>query len=125
MKPLVTAALIITATPALTLDLKLTAQFDLNYPSSLEYDPDFCGLWIANEGPEAILVTLDGLELRRVTSDLYRIKALTIHDNALIVADGLGSFQKLAKTGAPLAPPSVSTCNGRIPKASFLMGKAI
>lgn len=105
MKNMVLAVLFATASQAAALDLKLTGQFDLNYPSSLEYDPDFCGLWIANEGPEIILVTLDGLELRRISSDLFRIKALTIEDGALIVADGLGSFQRLSKAGAPLAPP--------------------
>ncbi|MEM1352128.1 MAG: hypothetical protein AAGF27_07275 [Pseudomonadota bacterium] len=95
----------LTSGPVYPLDLKLTGQFDLNFPSSLEYDPSFCGLWIANEGPEAILVTLDGLELRRIGSDLYRIKALTIENDTLIVADGLGSFQRLSKNGTPLADP--------------------
>lgn len=105
MKKLLILACLVMPLPLHALDLKLTAQFELNYPSSLEYDPDFCGLWIANEGPEAILVTLDGLELRRVKSDLFRIKAITIADGALIVADGLGSFQRLSKNGEILAPP--------------------
>lgn len=93
------------ALPAAALDLKLTARFDLNYPSSLEYDPSFCGLWIANEGPEAILLTLDGLEMRRVSSDLMRIKAITLEGNNLIVADGLGEFQRISKNGEALDRP--------------------
>lgn len=105
MRTIAFALSLIVSSPTLALDLELTGQFNLNYPSSLEYDSDFCGLWIANEGPEVILVTLDGLELRRISSDLYRIKALTIDDGALVVADGLGSFQRLSKNGEPLAPP--------------------
>ncbi|MEL6125298.1 MAG: hypothetical protein AAGJ92_04685 [Pseudomonadota bacterium] len=93
------------ATPAAALDLKLTDTFDLNYPASLDYDPTFCGLWIANEGPEAILTTLDGLELRRISSDLSRIKAISIEGDNLIVADGRGSFQRITKDGEPLADP--------------------
>jgi DNA-binding beta-propeller fold protein YncE len=93
------------AGPAAALDLKLTGKFDLNYPSSLDYDPAFCGLWIANEGPEAILITLDGLELRRISSDLSRIKAISIEGDNLIVADGFGSFQRVTKDGRSIAEP--------------------
>lgn len=91
--------------PAAALELKLTGTFELNYPASLEYDPDFCGLWIANEGPEAVLLTLDGLELRRVRSDLRRIKAITREGDHLIVADGAGGFQRITKFGEALAAP--------------------
>ena len=91
--------------PGYALDLKLTATFQLNYPSSLDYDPTFCGLWIANEGPEAILVTLDGLELRRVGSDLSRIKAISIEGDHLVVADGHGRFQRISKEGEALEAP--------------------
>lgn len=91
--------------PAHALDLKLTHTYELNRPASLEYDPAFCGLWIANEGPEAILVTLDGLELRRIGSDLFRIKAISLEGNDLLVADGAGSFQRLTKNGEALGAP--------------------
>ena len=93
------------ASPVLALDLKLTQKYSLNRPASLEYDPSFCGLWIANEGPEAILVTLDGLELRRIGSDLVRIKAIALEGETLIVADGLGGFQRLTKDGEALGTP--------------------
>ncbi len=91
--------------PAAALDLKLTATYQLNRPASLDYDPSFCGLWIANESPEAVLVTLDGLELRRISSGLSRIKAITVEGNGLLVADGYGGFQRLTKDGAPLSEP--------------------
>jgi len=93
------------APPALALDLVETGRYDLNRPASLEYDPTFCGLWIANEGPEAVLVTLQGDELRRISSDLFRIKAIAIEDDHLIVGDGFGRVQRLTKSGEPLGEP--------------------
>lgn len=95
------------ALPVSALDLKETGRYDLNHPASLDYDQTFCGLWIANEGPHAVLVTLHGEELRRVTSDLFRIKAISVEDENLIVGDGFGKLQRLTKTGEPLAPPFV------------------
>lgn len=91
--------------PAEALDLKLTNIYSLNRPASLDYDPAFCGLWIANEGPEVILVTLQGDELRRFGSDLFRIKAVSIEGDTLIVGDGAGGFQRLTKNGEALGDP--------------------
>ena len=95
----------LTATPLASLDLPYQTSYDLNRPASLDYDPTFCGLWIANEGPEVILVTLQGDELRRISSDLSRIKAITIEDDHLLVGDGFGSMQRITKDGVPLAEP--------------------
>ena len=105
MRPTLTAALVLCALPATALDLKLTNIYDLARPASLEYDPTFCGLWLANESRELVLVTLDGLELRRFSSDLSRIKAVTVEGDNLLVADGYGSFQRLTKNGEALAAP--------------------
>ncbi|MEM9228249.1 MAG: hypothetical protein AAGB10_01450 [Pseudomonadota bacterium] len=93
------------AAPAAALDLKETGRYQLNRPASLDYDPTFCGLWIANEGPEATLVTLQGDELRRVRSDLSRIKAISLEGDHLLVGDGFGKLQRLTKDGAPLGQP--------------------
>lgn len=98
-------ALALLPLPALALDLVETGRYDLNRPASLEYDATFCGLWIANEGPEVVLVTLEGDELRRFGSDLSRIKAITEEGDNLLVADGFGSFQRLSKWGEPLGAP--------------------
>lgn len=99
------ALFLLAAAPAQALELTETARYILNRPASLEYDPTFCGLWIANEGPEIVLVTLQGDELRRFGSDLGRIKAVTIEGDALLVADGMGGFQRLSKSGDPLGEP--------------------
>ncbi len=105
MRYILWTVLIFYASAVPALELKLTGTFDLNFPSSLDYDPTFCGLWIANEGPEAILMTLDGLELRRVGSDLSRIKAISLDGSNLIVADGFGSFQRITKNGSAVDKP--------------------
>ena len=93
------------AAPAGALDLRLSGFYDLNRPASLDYDPDFCGLWIANEGPEVILVTLDGHELRRFSTGLARVKAITLEGDGLLVSDGYGGYQRLSRDGTPLGDP--------------------
>lgn len=103
------AALLALAAPAPALELVATGSYPLNRPASLDYDPTFCGLWIANEGPEAVLKTLEGEELRRITSDLSRIKAITVEGDDLLVADGAGRFQRLTKDGTPLGEPFAVT----------------
>lgn len=102
-----TLAMILVVAPAASpaLELLETGRYDLDWPASLEYDPTFCGLWIANEGPEAVLVTLQGDELRRITSDLFRIKAIALEGDHLLVADGLGQMQRITKGGTILEPP--------------------
>ena len=105
MRRIAAVLLALAATPAPALELTMTGSYFLNRPASLDYDPAFCGLWIANEGPEAILVTLEGDELRRLGSDLSRIKAVTVEGDGLLVADGLGGFQRMTKDGEPLGAP--------------------
>ena len=105
MRGILAGLLTLSALPTAALDLKLTNVYELARPASLEYDPTFCGLWLANESRELVLVTLDGLELSRIESDLTRIKAVAIEGNNLIVADGFGGFQRLTKSGDPLAAP--------------------
>ena len=99
------SALLMWCTQTNALDLRETGRYELNRPASLDYDPTFCGLWIANEGPEIVLVTLQGDELRRFGSDLSRIKALTIEGDHLLVSDGFGNMQRLSKNGDVLGAP--------------------
>jgi hypothetical protein len=96
---------LLVAAPAGALELRLSGFYDLNRPASLDYDPDFCGLWIANEGPEVILVTLDGHELRRFATGLARVKAITLDGEGLLVSDGFGGYQRVTRDGAPMGEP--------------------
>jgi hypothetical protein len=102
--PLILSLLAI-AWPAGALELRLSGFYDLNRPASLDYDPDFCGLWIANEGPEVILVTLDGHELRRFSTGLARVKALALEGDGILVSDGYGGYQRLTRDGEPKGEP--------------------
>ncbi|CUH48719.1 hypothetical protein RUA4292_02908 [Ruegeria atlantica] len=95
------------ASPATALELRETERYDLNQPASLDYDPTFCGLWTANEGPEAILVTLQGDELRRISSDLFRIKAIAIEGDHLLVGDGLPCSTLSAMVCARISHPFI------------------
>jgi len=97
------------AAPLDALELTFKTSYDLARPASLDYDPTFCGMWIANESREVVLVTLQGDELRRFESDLNRIKAVTVEDNHLLVADGFGNFQRMTKDGTALAAPFASS----------------
>lgn len=99
------SAALLFAMPASALEIEFRSYYDLSRPASLEYDPTFCGLWIANEGQEVVLVTLDGLELRRFGSDLSRIKAIAISGDHLLLGDGFGRFQRVSKDGEPLGEP--------------------
>lgn len=93
------------APPAQALEITLDGFYELNRPASLEFDPDFCGLWIANEGPEVVLVTLEGLELRRFRTDLPRVKAIALEGINVLVSDGYGGYQRLTRDGAALTEP--------------------
>ncbi|MEM9043636.1 MAG: hypothetical protein AAGC81_02995 [Pseudomonadota bacterium] len=104
---LIFVLLIVFALPAASFELEETGRYELNHPASLDYDPTFCGLWIANEGPEAILVTLQGEELRRIQSDMVRIKAISLEGDHLLVGDGFGKLQRLTKDGEALGPPFI------------------
>lgn len=97
--------LVAVAVPAAALDLEETGRYSLDRPASLDYDPTFCGLWIANEGPEAVLLSLQGDELRRIRSEMFRIKAIALEGDHLLVGDGLGKLQRLTKEGEALGPP--------------------
>lgn len=102
---LIALALAAVSSPAPALELSLSSFYDLNRPASLDFDPDFCGLWIANEGPEVILVTLDGFELRRFSTGLARVKAITLEGRDVLVSDGYGGYQRLTREGDPLGAP--------------------
>ncbi|MEM6890305.1 MAG: hypothetical protein AAF636_19545 [Pseudomonadota bacterium] len=107
MRKCLACLVLLVGTSASALELKETGRYALNRPASLDYDPTFCGLWIANEGPEAVLVTLQGDELRRIESDLFRIKAIAVEGDHLIVGDGSGKLQRLTKDGKAIDAPFV------------------
>lgn len=91
--------------PAHALDLTLRSSIDMLGPSSLEFDPALCGVWIANEGREIAFMGPSGEITRRFETRLFTAKALSVDGETLLVADGTGRFERMTKEGAPLGDP--------------------
>ncbi|MEM6896892.1 MAG: hypothetical protein AAF576_05900, partial [Pseudomonadota bacterium] len=87
------------------LELVLRDSIDLRGPSSLEFDPALCGIWIANEGREVAFMGPSGEITRRFETSLFTAKAITVDGDAIIVSDGTGRFERLSKEGAPIGEP--------------------
>ena len=66
---------------------------------SLAFDPWVCGLWIANESPELILLAPGGDEILRIDTPLRGVRAVTADADGLIVTDGWGAFARLRRDG--------------------------
>ncbi|MEM1236771.1 MAG: hypothetical protein AAGI10_07365 [Pseudomonadota bacterium] len=93
------------ASPATALDLTLRDSLDLRGPSSLEFDPQLCGIWIANEGREVAFMGPSGEITRRFDTTLFTAKAITVDDQELIIGDGLGKFERVTKEGTQIGEP--------------------
>lgn len=72
---------------------------------SLAYDAEVCGVWVANEGPEIVLLSTFGREIRRFDSGMASVRSLTVEDGGLLIADGWGSFRRLDREGHPIDQP--------------------
>lgn len=100
------------APPSPAADLTFVRAFPFSGPSGLAYDSRFCGLWVANETGQVVLVNLFGDELRRFATDLSRIDALAMENGDLLLTDGAGTYQRASITGEVRGAP-------------FSMGKGI
>ncbi len=69
--------------------------------ASIAYDAQVCGIWVANEGPDVVLLTTGGREILRFTADLRVVRSLTVDADGLILADGWGNFQLVDREGRP------------------------
>lgn len=72
---------------------------------SLAYDAEVCGVWVANEGPEIVLLSTFGREIRRFDSGMRSVRSLTVEKDGLLIADGWGSFRRLDRDGRPVDQP--------------------
>ena len=91
--------------PAHALELFLRDTLDLLGPSSLEFDPQLCGVWIANEGREVAFMGPGGEITRRFETTLFTAKAIAVDGETLIVSDGMGRFERMSKEGELLREP--------------------
>jgi hypothetical protein len=72
---------------------------------SLAYDAVVCGVWLADEGPDIVLLSPIGKELRRLDSGMRSVRSLTVEEGGLLLADGWGRFQRVTRQGAPVNEP--------------------
>ncbi|MEO0669597.1 MAG: hypothetical protein AAFZ99_16920 [Pseudomonadota bacterium] len=72
---------------------------------SLAYDAEVCGIWVANEGPEIVLLNTVGTEILRFDSGMRSVRSLTVDGAGLLIADGWGTFRRLDRQGRPLDAP--------------------
>jgi len=77
----------------------------LRGPSSLEFDPRLCGVWIANEGREVAFMGPAGEITRRFDTALFTAKSLTLTDEGLLISDGTGRFELRSREGEQLVEP--------------------
>ncbi|MEM8592738.1 MAG: hypothetical protein AAGF13_09460 [Pseudomonadota bacterium] len=98
-------ALCLVALPVQSLDLTLREAISMRAPSSLEFDPDLCGVWIANEGKEVAFMGPGGDITRRFETTLFTAKAITVDGSELIISDGTGRFERMTKEGELIGEP--------------------
>lgn len=71
---------------------------------SLAYDAQVCGVWVASESRELVLLSPGGREILRIDTDMGYVRSVTVTDDAVLVANGWGEFQWLDRTGRALEP---------------------
>jgi len=94
-----------TAAPAAAVELVHRGGWDMVQPVSLAYDARMCGLWVVQERPEAVLVTLTGVEIARFDTGFARARAVTVDGDTVIAGDGLGNFRRFTRDGRPQGDP--------------------
>lgn len=93
------------AGPAVSLELFKRESLSMRAPSSLEFDPLLCGVWIANEGREVAFMDQSGEITRRFETALFTAKAVAVDGQELLIADGTGRFERRDRDGAQLVEP--------------------
>lgn len=69
---------------------------------SIAYDAEVCGIWVANEGPEIVLLNTRGFEIQRFDSGMRSVRSLTVDGDGLLIANGWGDFQRVSRSGRPI-----------------------
>lgn len=72
---------------------------------SIAYDALVCGIWVANESREIVLLSTFGKELRRIETDMGMVRSLTVEENGLLIANSWGEFRRLDRDGRPIDTP--------------------
>lgn len=72
---------------------------------SIAYDALVCGIWVANESNEIVLLSTFGKELRRFDTGMSSVRSLTVEENGLLIANGWGEFRRVARDGRAIDAP--------------------
>jgi len=72
---------------------------------SIAYDASVCGIWVANESREVVLLSTFGKELRRFDTGMSSVRSLTVEDGGLLIANGWGEFRRIDRDGQFIDAP--------------------
>ena len=72
---------------------------------SLAYDAEVCGVWVANESSELVLLSPGGREILRFETEMGYVRSVTVVEDGLLIANGWGDFQRLDRKGRALDQP--------------------
>lgn len=72
---------------------------------SIAYDALVCGIWVANESNEVVLLSTFGKELRRFDTGMRSVRSLTVDEDGILIASGWGECRRLDRDGRPIDSP--------------------
>ena len=72
---------------------------------SIAYDALVCGIWVANESNEVVLLSTFGRELRRFDTGMRSVRSLTVEEDGILIANGWGEFRRLDRDGRNIDAP--------------------
>ena len=72
---------------------------------SIAYDALVCGIWVANESNEVVLLSTFGKELRRFDTGMRSVRSLTVESDGLLIANGWGEFRRVTRDGRAIEEP--------------------
>ena len=72
---------------------------------SIAYDAQVCGIWVANESNEVVLLSTFGKELRRFETGMRSVRSLTVEEDGILIASGWGEFRRLDREGRAIDTP--------------------
>ena len=72
---------------------------------SLAYDAQVCGVWVASEGRELVLLSTIGTEIMRIDSGMPVVRSVTVEREGLLIANGWGEFRRIDRSGNSIDSP--------------------
>ncbi|SMX36541.1 hypothetical protein [Maliponia aquimaris] len=104
MRGLVLGGLLVLGTPAAA-DLRHLETFPGLRAVSLAYDAQVCGVWVASESSELVLLSTGGREILRFETDMGYVRSVTVAEQGVLIANGWGGFQWVDRRGRPMQAP--------------------